>query len=100
MRTAVIWGAWMRLPAAGRPGIGRTTLVQTVEALLLTLRQRNQTDLQEQLGETACELQQVRQPTVSQTLQPLIEAAAVEALPRRGRKAIRYLMTSTARLAL
>lgn len=45
MRTAVIWGAWMRLPAAGRPGIGRTTLVQTVEALLLTLRQRNQTDL-------------------------------------------------------
>ena len=100
MRTAVIWGAWMRLPAAGRPGIGRTTLVQTVEALLLTLRQRNQTDLQEQLGETAWELQQVRQPTVSQTLQPLIEAAAVEALPRRGRKAIRYLMTGTARLAL
>jgi len=27
----------MRLPAAGRPVIGRTTLVQTVEALLLTL---------------------------------------------------------------
>jgi arginine repressor len=85
----------MRLPAAGRPVIGRTTLVQTVEALLLTLRQRNQTELQEQLGETAWELQQVRQPTVSQTLQPLIEA-----LPRRGREAIRYLMTGTARLAL
>ena len=100
MRTALIWGAWMRLPAAGRPVIGRITLVQTVEALLLTLRQRNQTELQEQLGETAWELQQVRQPTVSQTLQPLIEAGAVEALPRRGRKAIRYLMTSTARLAL
>ena len=100
MRTALIWGAWMRLPAAGRPGIGRITLVQTVEALLLTLRQRNQTELQEQLGETAWELQQVRQPTVSQTLQPLIEAGAVEALPRRGREAIRYLMTSTARLAL
>jgi DNA-binding transcriptional ArsR family regulator len=90
----------MRLPAAGRPVIGRITLVQTVEALLLTLRQRNQTELQEQLGETALELQQVRQPTVSQTLQPLIEVGAVEALPRRGRKAIRYLMTSTARLAL
>ena len=100
MRTALIWGAWMRLPAAGRPVIGRITLVQTVEALLLTLRQRNQTELQEQLGETAWELQQVRQPTVSQTLQPLIEAGAVEALPRRGREAIRYLMTSTARLAL
>jgi DNA-binding transcriptional ArsR family regulator len=52
------------------------------------------------LGETAWELQQVRQPTVSQTLQPLIEAGAVEALSRRGREAIRYLMTSTARLAL
>jgi hypothetical protein len=76
---------------------------------------------QEQLGETAwdrllawahvdaasvqtqaelVELWQVRQPTVSQTLQPLMEAGAVEALPRRGREAIRYLMTGTARLAL
>jgi len=73
---------------------------------------------QEQLGETAwdrllawaqvdaasvqtqAELWQVRQPTVSQTLQPLIEAGAVEALPRPGREAIRYLMTGTARLAL
>jgi DNA-binding transcriptional ArsR family regulator len=92
-----------------------------LEDLLLTLRQRNQTELQEQLGETAwdrllawaqvdaasvqtqaelVELWQVRQPTVSQTLQPLIEAGAVEALPRRGREAIRYLMTGTARLAL
>ena len=92
-----------------------------LEDLLLTLRQRNQRELQEQLGATAWDrmvawaqldaasvqtqaelvkLWQVRQPTVSQTLQPLIEAGAVEALPRRGREAIRYLMTGTARLAL
>jgi DNA-binding transcriptional ArsR family regulator len=42
----------------------------------------------------------VKQPSVSQTLQQLIEAGAVEALPRRGREAIQYLMTGTARLAL
>ena len=35
-----------------------------------------------------------------QTLQQLIEAGAVEALPRRGREPIQYLMTGTARLAL
>jgi hypothetical protein len=96
-------------------------LVKALEDLQLTLRQCNQTELQEQLGETAwdrllawaqvdaasvqtqaelVELWQVRQPTVSQTLQPLMEAGAVEALPRRGREAIRYLMTGTARLAL
>ena len=89
--------------------------------LLLTLRQRNQAELQEQLGDTAWErllgwakedsastqtqaqlvdLWQVKQPSVSQTLQQLIEAGAVEALPRRGREAIQYLMTGTARLAL
>jgi hypothetical protein len=92
-----------------------------LEDLLLTLLQRNQAELQEQLGETAwerllawaqvdaaavqtqaqlVELWQVRQPTVSQTLQQLVEAGAVEALPRRGREAIHYLMTGTARLAL
>jgi len=92
-----------------------------LEDLLLTLRQRNQTELQEQLGDTAwerllawaqvdpatiqtqaelVELWQVKQPSVSQTLQQLIEAGAVEALPRRGREAIQYLMTGTARLAL
>jgi hypothetical protein len=91
-----------------------------LEDLLLTLLQRNQAELQEQLGDTAwerllawaqvdaaavqtqaqlVELWQVRQPTVSQTLQHLIEAGAVEALPRRGREAIQYLMTGTARLA-
>ena len=92
-----------------------------LEDLLLTLRQRNQAELQEQLGDTAwerllawaqvdsasiqtqaelAELWQVKQPSVSQTLQQLIEAGAVEALPRRGREAIQYLMTGTARLAL
>ena len=92
-----------------------------LEDLLLTLLQRNQAELQEQLGDTAWErllawaqvdaaavqtqaqlvvLWQVRQPSVSQTLQQLIEAGAVEALPRRGREAIQYLMTGTARLAL
>ena len=46
------------------------------------------------------DLWQVKQPSVSQTLQQLIEAGAVEALPRRGREAIQYLMTGKARLAL
>jgi DNA-binding MarR family transcriptional regulator len=87
----------------------------------LTLLQRNQAELQEQLGDTAwerlpawaqvdaavvqtqaqaqlVELWQVKQPSVSQTLQQLIEAGAVEALPRRGREAIQYLMTGSSRL--
>ena len=89
--------------------------------LLLSLRQRNQAELQDQLGDTAwgrllawaqvdpasmqtqtqlVTLWQVKQPSVSQTLQQLIEAGSVEALPRRGREAIQYLMTGTARLAL
>ena len=46
------------------------------------------------------EVWQIKQPSVSQTLQQLIEAGAVEALPRRGREPIQYLMTGTARLAL
>jgi len=92
-----------------------------LEDLLLTLRQRNQAELREQLGDNAwerllawaqvdsatvqsqaelVELWQVKQPSVSQTLQQLIEAGAVEALPRRGREPIQYLMTGTARLAL
>ena len=89
--------------------------------LLLSLRQRNQAELQDQLGDTAwgrllawaqvdpasmqtqtqlVTLWQGKQPSGSQTLQQLIEAGAVEALPRRGREAIQYLMTGTARLAL
>ena len=92
-----------------------------LEDLLLTLRQRNQAELREQLGDNAwerllawaqvdsatiqsqaelVELWQVKQPSVSQTLQQLIEAGAVEALPRRGREPIQYIMTGTARLAL
>lgn len=92
-----------------------------LDDLLLSLRQRNQAELQDQLGETAWErlvawaqvdaasmqtqaqlvaLWAIKQPSVSQTLQQLIEAGAVEALPRRGREAIHYLMTGTARLAL
>jgi Mn-dependent DtxR family transcriptional regulator len=46
------------------------------------------------------ELWAVKQPSVSQTLQQLIEAGAVEPLPRRGREAIQYRTTGTARLAL
>jgi len=92
-----------------------------LDDLLLTLKQRNQAELQAQLGDTAwerlliwaavdgtsiqtqaqlVELWAVKQPSVSQTLQQLIEAGAVEALPRRGREPIHYLITGTARLAL
>jgi hypothetical protein len=92
-----------------------------LDDLLFMLRERNQAELQDQLGDTAwerlvawaqvdsasiqtqiqlVELWQVKQPSVSQTLQQLIEAGAVEALPRRGREAIQYLMTGSARLAL
>lgn len=92
-----------------------------LDDLLLTLRQRNQAALQDQLGDAAWErllawaaddpasiqtqtqlvqLWGVKQPSVSQLLQQLIEAGAVEALPRRGREAIQYLLTGTARLAL
>ena len=46
------------------------------------------------------EVWQIKQPSVSQTLQQLIEAGAVEALPRRGREPIQYLMTGPARLVL
>jgi DNA-binding MarR family transcriptional regulator len=46
------------------------------------------------------ELWAVKQPSVSQTLQQLIEAGAVEPLPRRGREAIQYRTTGIARLAL
>jgi len=92
-----------------------------LDDLLLTLKQRNQAELQAQLGDTAwerlliwaavdgtsiqtqaqlVELWAVKQPSVSQTLQQLIEAGAVESLPRRGREPIHYLITGTARLAL
>ncbi|WP_216904716.1 ATP-binding protein [Synechococcus sp. CCY 9618] len=89
--------------------------------LLLVLRQRNRLELKEQLGgglwerlqewaddDPAAERTQaglvalwgIKQPSVSQTLQALIEAGAIEAQPRQGREAIRYLLTGTARLGL
>ena len=42
----------------------------------------------------------VQQAAAKTKVEQLIEAGAVEALPRRGREAIQYLMTGTARLAL
>jgi DNA-binding transcriptional ArsR family regulator len=86
----------------------------------LVLRQRNQQELKDQLGPTAWErllawgnrdpealeiqtalmtLWGVSQPAVSQTLQQLTAAGAVEALPRKGRDPIQYVLTGTARLA-
>jgi hypothetical protein len=92
-----------------------------LEDLLVLLRQRNAVELEEQLGAGLWERLQawadddpaaartqaelvglwgIKQPSVSQTLQALVEAGAAEALPRRGREAIRYLLTGTARLGL
>lgn len=71
--------------------------------LLLTLQQRNQMELQAQLGETTWERLLVWAQVDARSIQTqaqLVEAGAVEALPRRGREAIQYLMTGTARLAL
>ena len=91
-----------------------------MDDLLLVLRQRNQLELEDQLGPTAWErllvwgnrdpeareiqiglktLWNISQPAVSQTLQQLIAVGAVEALPRKGREPIQYLLTGTARLA-
>ncbi len=102
------------------PG-GQDAAPLDLEDLLVVLRQRNAVELEEQLGaglwerlrewadeDPAAERTQaelvalwgIKQPSVSQTLQALIEAGATEALPRRGREAIRYLLTGTARLGL
>jgi len=91
-----------------------------MEDLLLVLQDRNQQELEDQLGPTAWErlsawgnrdpealeiqtglktLWGISQPAVSQTLQQLTTAAAVEALPRKGRDPIQYMLTGTARLA-
>lgn len=91
-----------------------------MDDLLLVLRQRNQRELEEQLGptawerllvwgsrdpegiETQAELKtrwRVSQSAVSQTLQQLIAVGAVEPLPRKGRESIQYMLTGTARLA-
>ena len=42
----------------------------------------------------------VGQPAVCQPFQQLIAASAVEALPRKGRDTIQYMLTGTARLAV
>ena len=91
-----------------------------MDDLLLVLRQRNQQELKDQLGPTAwerllawgnrdpeaCEIQTalktlwgVSQSAVSQTLHQLTASGAVEALPRKGRDPIQYMLTGTARLA-
>ncbi|MCT0230928.1 ATP-binding protein [Synechococcus sp. CS-1324] len=91
-----------------------------MDDLLLVLQQRNQQELKDQLGPTAWErllawgnrdleaheiqtdlvtLWGIRQPAVSQTLQQLTAVGAVEALPRKGREPIQYMLTGTARLA-
>jgi DNA-binding transcriptional ArsR family regulator len=102
--------------AACRDGMAPVGL----DDLLLVLRQRNQRELEQQLGLTAWErlvawgsrdpkavetqadlrtLWGISQPAVSQTLQQLTAAGAVEALPRRGREPIEYILTGAARLA-
>lgn len=102
--------------AASRDGMAPVGL----DDLLLVLRQRNQAELEDQLGPTAWERLQawgsrdaealetqaelrelwgVSQPAVSQTLQQLTAIGAVEALPRKGREPIQYILTGTARLA-
>jgi len=105
----------------GLTSAGAEVVPVGLDDLLLTLRQRNQAALREQLGDATWERLQawaaadpgsiqtqaqlvhlwaVKQPSVSQILQQLIEAGAVEALPRRGREPIQYLLSGTARLAL
>lgn len=91
-----------------------------MDDLLLVLRQRSQRELADQLGATAWErllawgnrdpeametqadlrtLWGISQPAVSQTLQQLTAVGAVEALPRKGREPIQYMLTGAARLA-
>ena len=103
--------------AAGSEGVAPVGM----DDLLLVLRQRNQRKLEDQLGPGAWDrltawgssdpdairiqtelrtLWGISQPAVSQTLSQLIVVGAVEALPRRGREPIQYILTGTARLAL
>ena len=102
--------------AAGSEGVAPVGM----DDLLLVLRQRNQRELEDQLGPGAWDrltawgssdpdairiqtelrtLWGISQPAVSQTLSQLIVVGAVEALPRRGREPIQYILTGTARLA-
>ena len=100
--------------------VGDAALPVGLDDLLPVLRQRNQLELKDRLGamcwerllrwaaadpaaqQTQAELARlwhIQQPSVSQTLQQLTAAGAVEALPRCGRDPIRYLLTGTTKLA-
>lgn len=89
--------------------------------LTLVLRRRYRLELQEQLGSTLWQrleawgardgqavmtqaelvaLWGIKQPSVSQALQHLIGAGAVDVLPRRGGDPLQYLLTGATRLAL
>ena len=103
--------------AAGSEGVAPVGM----DDLLLVLRQRNQRELEDQLGPEAWDrlkawgssdpgairiqtdlmnkLWNISQAAVSQTLSQLIAVGAVEALPPRGREPIQYILTGTARLA-
>ncbi|MGA1064110.1 MAG: hypothetical protein ACO3TC_07145, partial [Burkholderiaceae bacterium] len=70
-----------------------------MDDLLLVLRQRNQQELKDQLGPTAWERLLAWGNRDSQTLHQLTASGAVEALPRKGRDPIQYMLTGTARLA-
>jgi len=101
--------------------VGNEALPIGPDDLRSVLKGRNQLELEERLGGTYWErvlrwaatdpaarrtqselarLWRIRQPSVSQTLQRLTAAGAVEALPRCGREPIQYLLTGTTRLAI
>lgn len=101
--------------------VGNEALPIGPDDLRSVLKGRNQLELEERLGGTYWErvlrwaatdpaarrtqselarLWRIRQPSVSQTLQQLTAAGAVEALPRCGREPIQYLLTGTTRLAI
>lgn len=100
--------------------MGDAAMPVSLDDLLPVLKRRNQLELEGRLGITCWErvlrwaamdpaarqtqaelarLWRIRQPSVSQTLQQLTAAGAVEALPRCGREPIQYLLTGTTRLA-
>ena len=104
----------------GLAAMGDAAMPISLDDLLPALKRRNQLELQRRLGATYWErvlcwaatdpaatqtqaelamLWRIQQPSVSQTLQQLTVAGAVEALPRCGREPIQYLLTGTTRLA-
>jgi hypothetical protein len=66
-----------------------------MDDLLLVLRQRNQQELKDQLGPTAWE----RLLAWGNRDPEACEIQTAEALPRKGRDPIQYMLTGTARLA-